>query len=76
MTGSADHRQTAAFFARLGADIDLAADDRLDPGLGRHGANSKAPNKLALSVMATAGMRAATHCLIKSLILIAPSASE
>ena len=37
MTGPADHRQTPALLAHFGADIDLTADDRLNPGLGRHG---------------------------------------
>jgi hypothetical protein len=39
-------------------------------------ANSSAPNKLPVSVIATAGMRSALHKAASSLILTAPAESE
>ena len=44
---------------RLAAHAELAADDRLDAGFRAAWANSRAPNRLPLSVTATAGMRVA-----------------
>ena len=39
-------------------------------------ANSRAPKRLPLSVIATAGMRSAVHSLISALMVMAPSDSE
>ena len=60
-------------FAR---NVDLSADDRLDAALDAASANSSAPNRLLVSVTATAGMSCSLHSSTSFGSLIAPSDSE
>ena len=61
---------------RLEGEVQLAADHRLDAFLRGFLANSSAPNRLLVSVMAIAGALSATLCATTFPTVSAPSSNE
>ena len=69
-------KRAAVLAATLLALTPAAVLAQTTPESAQAVANSSAPNRLPLSVIATAGIRSALHRPASSLILIAPAESE